>query len=419
MIIIDLKEQRFNSLLLTCIYKLNVILIIFKIRKIYIIQYHTSIITPSKYKAKGEIDLDKNTRINELDITDEFSIASPDMTGEQIAAELKKLGGDGVVLISQKNEIIGFISPLEILNIVSSGKNPVDMKASEIINTDYVELLEDESLGHIIPVIANSYPNAIVVINSGRHCVGFFSRNDYREVMAAMGVYDDSISPQTPDDWRTRGIALSSKGEREEAIRCYEKSIESYPDKEKAWNKLAKSLEGMDRFKDAIMCYDKVVSLNKGNYVALTKKGELHSKQKTQNLAIHCYKLALSVNPKNVNTLINLGIEYGNIGNTEEAIKCFELAQEIGGETAEIWYRKGGVYSHDKQYSEAIKCYDNAIDSDVYYEGALFDKGVVLNKMGKDQEALECFKELIKNNPNNENAKRALDSYRDNSKFLF
>jgi tetratricopeptide (TPR) repeat protein len=369
--------------------------------------------------VRGEIDLDKDTRINELDITDEFFIAPPEMNGEQIAAELKKLGSDGVVLISQENEIIGFISPQEILDIVSAGKNPVNMSAAEIINTDYVELFKDETIGHVIPVIANSYPNAIVVINKDRGCVGFFSRNDYREVMAAMGEYDDSFSPQTPEDWRTKGIALSSKGKIDEAMQSYEKSIEAYPDKEKAWNKLAKTLEGMGRFKDALMCYDKAASLNVESDEAFAKKGEIHSKQNTQNLAIHCYQLALSVNPTNVSTLINLGVEYGNIGSIEEAINCFKQAQDIDGEPAEIWYRKAAVYSRDKQYYEALKCYDKAINSDIYYDNALFDKGVVLHKMGKDQDALECFEELIKVNPNNENAKRAIDSYRESGKFLF
>jgi tetratricopeptide (TPR) repeat protein len=365
------------------------------------------------------MDLDKDTKINELDITDEFSIAPAKNTGAEIAAELKKHGSDGVVLISRDQDIIGFVSQREIIELISQGKNPVEMPAVEIMSTDYVELLEDEPLGHVIPIIANSYPNAIVVINTDRKCVGFFSRNDYREVMAAMGVYDDSQTPQTPNDWRTKGIALSSKGNTAEAIKCYEKSIETNPDKEKAWNKLAKSLEGMDRVKDAIMCYDKVVSINKENDEALTKQGELHSKQKTQNLAIQSYSLALSVNPNNVKTLMNLGIEYVNIGNVAGAIKCFDKAQAVGGESTEIWYRKGGAYSHDKQHLEAIKCYDKAIDSDRSFEDAWFDKGVVLDKMGKDKEALACFEEIIKINPNNKNAKTAISSYRESGKFLF
>ncbi len=357
--------------------------------------------------------------IKEMDIHDEFVLLDCDVTVATVASKLKEIGETGVILITEIDEVIGFVSQNEILEAVAAGGNPAKLKAFEIMNTDFVEVLEDEKLGHILPIIAQSYPNAIVVIKENRDCVGFFSKNDYKDAMATMGVYNQSHEPQTPDEWRIKGIALSSQGKTEEALKCYEKSVETIHNKERAWSRLAKSLEGLNKVKDALMCYDKVVTMNKKNDEALLNRGKLYSKQKTQNLAIQCYQLALQVNPQNLDAMMNLGMEYSNSGNVDEALKYFEKAQEILGETADIWYRKGNAHDHAKQYEDAIKCYEKAIELDDKYEDAWFDKGVSLSKLERNNEALGCMKEIIKINPNNESAQEAINSFKENGSFGF
>ncbi len=363
--------------------------------------------------------MDKNTRINELEITDEFELMGTDVTGNDIAQKLGELGAEGVILITEYGEVIGFISHKEIVDLVATGKNPSNINAREIMSTDYVEVLEDETLGNILPIISKSYPNAIVVISNDRKCVGFFSKNDYKDALATLGVYDENHEPETPDDWKTKGIALSSQGKTEEAIKCFEKSVEMNKNKEQGWSRLARSLEGINRVKEAIMCYDKVVTINKTNDQAMLKRGQLFSKQKTQNLAIQCYTLALQINPKNVDAIMNLANEYCNQGNLDEALKYYEKAQEVTGETAELWYRKGNVHFQGKHYEKAIECYDKAIALDEIYEDALFDKAIALDKLNKPDEALKSLELILKINPVNESAKEAINSYKKNKSFGF
>jgi tetratricopeptide (TPR) repeat protein len=349
--------------------------------------------------------MDKNTKINELEITDEFELMGIDTTGNEVAQKLKELGGEGVILITEYEEVVGFISQNEIVDLVAIGENPIELDARDIMNTDYVEVLEDETLGHILPIISSSYPNAIVVISDDRKCVGFFSKNDYKDALASLGVYDETHAPESPDDWKTKGIALSSQGNTEEAIKCFEKSVETNKNKEQAWSRLARSLEGLNRTREALLCYDKVASIDKKNDKIQLKRGELYSKQKTQNLAIQCYTLALSINPENVNALMNLANEYCNQGNIDKALEYYEKAQEVQGENAEIWYRKGNAFFQAKQYDKAIECYDEAIALDNNYEDALFDKAVALNKLEKAEDALESLNKILKINPTNESAK--------------
>lgn len=357
--------------------------------------------------------------IKEMDIHDEFTLLSSSESVDAIAKKLKEVGETGVILVTDVGEVVGFISQNEILEVVSKGGNPAEIKANEIMNTDFVEVLEDEMLGNILPIIAQSYPNAIVVIKENRDCVGFFSRNDYKDALATMGVYDQSREPETADDWQTKGIAMSAQGEKEEAEKCYEKSVETSSNRERAWERLAKKLENLNKVKDALLCYNKVVTINKDNDSAFLNRGKLYSKQKTQNLAIHCYQLALSVNPNNVDALMNLGIEYSNSGKLEEALEQFEKIQEINGESSEIWYRKGNAHDHAKKYEEAIKCYDKAIELDDKFEDAWFDKGVALNNIERFEEALICMKEILKINPNNDNVQEAITRYKETGSFGF
>lgn len=366
--------------------------------------------------------MDKNTTINELDINDEFTIADSNITVSEIAQELSKLfktGDNGTVLISQDNEIIGFISDKEIIDSMASNVDIIEKKAIEIMNTDYVEVMEDETLGNIIPIISTQYPNAIVVLGPNRKCVGFFSQNDYKDAMASLGVYNQSHEPETPDEWRTKGIAMSSLGKRIEALKCYEKSLISSSNKEKSWTELANRLERINKRKDAIMCIDKALSINSNNDRALIERGKLYSEEKTQNLAIQSYKLALAINPENVEALMSMGIEQANLGDIEKALSYLNKVENIEGENAELWFRKGTAYEIAKQYENALDCYNRAIKMDESFVDAWFNKGVTLNMIGKENETLQCMEKILKINPDNESAREAISFYEVNKSFSF
>jgi tetratricopeptide (TPR) repeat protein len=366
--------------------------------------------------------LDKNTKINELDITDEFEMAESNESIDKIAQKLKKLYEEhdhGLVLVTQGDEVIGYITGKEILDSIAAGREPSKMNAGEIINNDFVEVLEDETMGNIMPIISQSYPNAIVVIDSNRRCVGFFSKNDYKDAMAAMGIYDKKQQPKTSDDWRTKGIALSAVGKRLEALKCYERSIKSSPDQEKAWSNLAKRLDRINRHKDAIMCLDKVVTVNPDNDEALAERGDIYAKENTENLAIQSFKMALSINPDNVKAQISLGLEQAKLGEIDEAIKSLDKAQEMKGETSDLWFKKGNVYEKGKKYEEAVECYDHAIGMDDKFEDAWFNKGVALSALDKNPETLECLNKILEINPDNKSAKEAIDYYKENESFNF
>jgi tetratricopeptide (TPR) repeat protein len=364
--------------------------------------------------------MDENTRIMDMEITDEFFMVTEDERANTVAHSLQNLGEGGVVLVRQpSNEVVGYITEKEIVNSVATGFNPSDSTASQMMSTDFMEVMGDETLGNVLPLISEQYPNAIVVIDINRQCIGFFSKNDYKDALAGLGCYDKSHEPTTPDEWRTQGIAMSSMGNTEDALICYENSLALYNDKERGWFEMARNFEMSNRLKDAILCYDRVVSMNPNNDDAWINRGNVYAVLRNPNQAIQSYTRALDLNPDNPDALINMGLALSDVGNIDRAISCYDQIEAYKGESPELWYRKGNVYDKDKNYKESLKCYERAIELNPNYEEAWFNKGATLHTMGKDKKAVECFEAVLKINPNNESAKDALEICKDNKGFTF
>lgn len=344
-----------------------------------------------------------------MEITDEFFMVPTDAKCSVVAQNLQKLGEGGVVLVvKENNEVIGFITEKEIITMVATGKNPKDIKANQVMNTDFMEVMGEDTLGGVLPLIAENYPNAIVVIDFDRKCIGYFSKNDYKDALAGLGCYDKSHEPETPEEWRTKGIAMSAMGKVAEALNCYENSLVLYYDKERAWFELARKFETSNRLKDAIMCYDRVVAINPNNDDAWMNRGNIYAIMRLPDRALQSYNHAVTINSENYGAFINMGLAHSDLGNADKAIACYQRAEELKGESAELWYRKGNAYDKAEKRKEAIECYDKSIKLNPQYENAWFNKGATLHMMGKDKKAILCLEEALKINPNNADAREAI-----------
>jgi tetratricopeptide (TPR) repeat protein len=353
--------------------------------------------------------MDENTKIMEMEITDEFILLPPDVKGDIVAQTLQDLDSDGVVLITEDgSKVSGYISQKEMIDTLANGLNPLNIQASDIMKRDFYQVSGFETLGDFLPKISEKYPDVIVVTDNDGNCIGYFSQNDYKDAMVALGYYDERSEPKTPEEWLARGIAMTSMGHVEEALKCYENSLALHIDKERAWFELGKNFERDKRFKDAIMCFDRVVSMNSENEEAWINRGNVYSTMRMPDRAIQSYTHAVELNPKNDESKINIGLAYCDIGNVEQALSCFYSAEENTGGTAQLWYYKGNAYNKSKQYTDAIDCFDQAIKLNTRHEDAWFNKGAALHLMGEPQQAVECFNEVLKINPFNESAREAI-----------
>jgi tetratricopeptide (TPR) repeat protein len=354
-----------------------------------------------------------------MEISDEYLLADQKENLIKVAKKLKQLREEtdhGAILITKgkkKDKVVGFITKREILEVVGASKDPEKTKATEAMSTDFLEVYEDDSLDDIIPSISELYPNAVVVTNKSGKFVGFFSKNDYKDALAAMGIYDEKHKPQSKDDWRTRGIALSARGDNKEAMKCFNKSVGEGKESDKKWTGLAKRLERLNRIKESLLCYDKALSINKNNEDALIEKGHIYQNENSDNQAINSYKMALDINPNNTDALMNMGMEQANMGSIEEAMATLDKAVKVEGETPELWFKRGVVYDKAKKYNDSLECYNKAIEINDYYEEAWYNKGVALNNLKRYNDAVQCMMKILMINPMNETARENLNSFKE------
>ena len=173
---------------------------------------------------------------------------------------------------------------------------------------------------------------------------------------------------ETAEEWVKKGKALYDQKKYDEAIKCYDKSLELVPKDSNVWSLKGIALDKLGKYEEAIKCYDKSLELGtKDNHVWAIKGNALDKLGKYEE-AIKCYDKSLELGYKNPRFILCLkGIALGNLCKYEEAIKCYDKALvELGSEilAAPVWAIKGSALNEIGKYEEAIKCYDKALELD-------------------------------------------------------
>ncbi len=101
----------------------------------------------------------------------------------------------------------------------------------------------------------------------------------------AMKIFDKAIetNPQDPAAWSCKGITLTILGKYDEAITAFDISTEINPQDSTAWAGKGLAFEGLNNPKEAIKAFDKALELNPHNSVALKHKRAL-SKRDLSNI---------------------------------------------------------------------------------------------------------------------------------------
>jgi hypothetical protein len=113
-------------------------------------------------------------------------------------------------------------------------------------------------------------------------------------------VPDKALEPEKvkrSEEHLVMGNTLYSQGKYEDAIECFNKSLQMHLGNNTAWNNKGLALSKTGKFDEAIMCYEKALVINPKDYVVLNNKGSALYKKGEIQRAIQCYKDALELNP--------------------------------------------------------------------------------------------------------------------------
>jgi tetratricopeptide (TPR) repeat protein/tRNA A-37 threonylcarbamoyl transferase component Bud32 len=269
---------------------------------------------------------------------------------------------------------------------------------SELRN-DLEPLLKQKS-GEVIRIPDGKELEAWEWGNKGRSLDSLGNKNE------AIRCYDKTLELD-PRDARAlcnKGGSLNDLGRYDEAIRCFDKALELDPQGASAWNNKGVSLGGLGRHNEAIRFYDKALELDPRNAVAWANKGGSLNDLGRHDDAIWCFEKAIELDPSNADAWCNKGGSLNDLGRYNDAIWCFEKAIELDPSNAGAWSNNGVSLDGLGRHNEAIRFYDKALGLDPRNAVAWGNKGGSLDDLGRNNEALGCYEKVIALNPRNVDA---------------
>lgn len=223
---------------------------------------------------------------------------------------------------------------------------------------------------------------------------------DYQE---AIKCFDKSIeiNPSNSELWYQKAKALVFLKKYDEAVSCLERAADINPGHIDALALMASVMIDAGRFDDAIEKCDKILEINKRNklrnevmFGTYDNKAWALLSLNRFNDALRYYDRALDLNPNKARTWYGKGLVYMETKNYQEAIICFDKSIEINPGNKGWWISKAAAFFFMKKYDEAIKCARESGDRE-YIALALYGKGVELDQSKMYASSLEYYKQAI------------------------
>jgi tetratricopeptide (TPR) repeat protein len=175
------------------------------------------------------------------------------------------------------------------------------------------------------------------------------------------------------------GLAFQKRGQIEEAIKCYIKSIQLNPNSADTCSNLGSILQEREKFEEAIEYHEKALRLNPKHAVANYNLGSVFQKKGQLEKARIFYDIALQINPTNALAYNNLGtIYFQEKGRLEQAITCYRKAIQINPNYSNAYSNLGISLQEKGLYDEALACYKKALNLSPSHAEAHFNAAVIL-----------------------------------------
>jgi len=157
------------------------------------------------------------------------------------------------------------------------------------------------------------------------------------------------------------GAIRAGRGELDEAVGYYRRSLELYPAYPKAHYDLAIALSRQGKLEEALEQYHRTIELAPNHFKAHINLGTLLARQGKFPEAIDHYRQALKIEPDSANAHFNLGVAMAAQGEMKEAIVYFRRALRIQPDFAEAHEMLAMALIQVGRKEEAVEHYEEAV----------------------------------------------------------
>lgn len=234
----------------------------------------------------------------------------------------------------------------------------------------------------------------------GYFALGFvhYSRKELDE---AIECYDKTLEmkPDMHEAWNDRGVALAQLADYENAIRSWDEALKVKPDLHEAWHNRGLALAELGRYEEAIKSYDAALKLKPEMHEAWNHRGLAYDEIGCFEEAIRSYDEATRRKPDDDLVWYNRGNALDELGRCEEAVKSYEEALKLKPDMHEGWYNRGLALCDLARYEEAIRSHDEALKVKPDKYEAWNGRGIALAGLGRCEEAIKSHDEALKIKP--------------------
>jgi protein O-mannosyl-transferase len=195
------------------------------------------------------------------------------------------------------------------------------------------------------------------------------------------------------------GLTYFQQGRLDEAIRQYQKVLQSDPNEIDALNNLGSALLQQGRTDEAIASYQKVLARAPDSAAAHNALALAYVQQGRMDEAVAHLQKALASRPDYVEAHYNLGNTFLQQGRTGEAIAEFQKALASRPDYAEAHNNLGNAFVRAGQMDNAIVQYQEALAIKPDYGDAQINLGNALLQQGRLDEAIAHYQKALARNP--------------------
>jgi tetratricopeptide (TPR) repeat protein len=196
-----------------------------------------------------------------------------------------------------------------------------------------------------------------------------------------------------PDFYRAykkRGQAYSDRGNHEQAIKDYDRSIQLYPYYAATYLDRGVSYSGIDEYERAIEDFTTAIMIYHEYPEALTNRGIAYLMLGNFQSAIRDFNKVLDLDPVDRNASFQRYLAY------KLAIKEYGSAVRTDPGNFEAYINRGGSYAMIGQFNKALEDFTDAINLRPRLSIAYYNRALVYQKMGDEGRAAKDFQEAAR-----------------------
>jgi tetratricopeptide (TPR) repeat protein/peroxiredoxin len=247
-----------------------------------------------------------------------------------------------------------------------------------------------------------------------------FKRNDftYGVAMYQHGYLDQAaesfqhvidLKPNDADAYYNLGTLSLKRNNLEQARTYLEKTVQLRPDYPEAWNNLGMMAAQHEQLDEAIRNFQQSLQLRPGYAIALLNLGNVYRRRHSFEKAEDCLTRSIQLQPDDPEANYSLGMLYAQQGQMERAADYLQRALALRPIYPEALNNLGVLYVRGQQYAQAEDQFKTGIRVAPSFDQSYLNLARLYAMQDDKQRAKTILLELLRVQPDNNNAKQALE----------